>query len=115
MTTLVTGGVGCIGSWVVRRLLAAGEIPLVYDFGGDPCRLTIILRPPPPPPHPPGGRAGPPLSPGPRRRRARERGGHDQRLRGGPRPQGAGDADRVLLLRCGVRSSRALRPRPAER
>jgi len=45
MATLVTGAFGCIGSWVVRRLLAAGEIPTVYDFGDDPWRLRMIVGP----------------------------------------------------------------------
>ncbi len=42
MTTLVTGGFGCIGSWVVRGLLADGERPVVYDLGDDPWRLRMI-------------------------------------------------------------------------
>ena len=42
MSTLVTGGFGCIGSWVVRGLLAAGERPVVYDLGDDPWRLRMI-------------------------------------------------------------------------
>ena len=33
---LVTGAFGCIGSWVVKRLLAGGETPVVYDLGDDP-------------------------------------------------------------------------------
>src|SRR3989337_2785975 len=52
MATLVTGAFGCIGSRGVRgvlaagggrRLLAAGEIPVVYDFGDDPWRLRMIV------------------------------------------------------------------------
>jgi nucleoside-diphosphate-sugar epimerase len=42
MTTLVTGGFGCIGSWVVRTLLAEGERPVVFDLGDDPWRLRMI-------------------------------------------------------------------------
>src|SRR5262249_43701783 len=42
MTTLVTGALGCIGAWVVRGLLAAGERPVVYDLGADPWRLRMI-------------------------------------------------------------------------
>ena len=29
MAILVTGAFGCIGTWVVKRLLAAGEWPVV--------------------------------------------------------------------------------------
>lgn len=43
MTTLVTGAFGCIGSWVVKRLLAAGERPVVYDLGDDPWRMRMLL------------------------------------------------------------------------
>ncbi|HEU4366977.1 MAG TPA: NAD-dependent epimerase/dehydratase family protein [Methylomirabilota bacterium] len=42
MTTLVTGGFGCIGSWVTRSLLAEGERPVVFDLGDDPWRLRMI-------------------------------------------------------------------------
>jgi nucleoside-diphosphate-sugar epimerase len=42
MTTLVTGAFGCLGSWVVRGLLADGERPVLYDLGDDPWRLRMI-------------------------------------------------------------------------
>ena len=42
MSTLVTGAFGCIGSWVVRALLAAGERPVLYDLGDDPWRLRML-------------------------------------------------------------------------
>lgn len=42
VTTLVTGGLGCIGSWVVRALLADGERPVVLDLDDDPWRLRMI-------------------------------------------------------------------------
>src|SRR5439155_20070464 len=42
MATLVTGAFGCIGSWVVRGLLADGELPVVYDLGDDPWRMRMI-------------------------------------------------------------------------
>ena len=42
MTTLVTGAFGCIGSWVVRALLADGERPVAFDVGEDPWRLRMI-------------------------------------------------------------------------
>ena len=42
MTTLVTGAFGCIGAWVVRGLLAAGERPVLFDLGDDPWRVRMI-------------------------------------------------------------------------
>ncbi len=39
MTVLVTGGLGAIGSWVLRELVARGERPLVYDYRPD---LSLI-------------------------------------------------------------------------
>ena len=38
MAYLITGGFGCIGTYVIRDLLAAGEKVVVYDFAYD---LTI--------------------------------------------------------------------------
>jgi nucleoside-diphosphate-sugar epimerase len=32
MTTLVTGAFGCIGAWVTRGLLAAGERPVLIHL-----------------------------------------------------------------------------------
>jgi nucleoside-diphosphate-sugar epimerase len=37
-TTLVTGAFGCIGAWVCKRLLEAGERPVAFDVGDDPWR-----------------------------------------------------------------------------
>ena len=45
MTTLVTGALGCIGSWVVRKLLADDEPPVLLDLGDDPWRLRMIAGP----------------------------------------------------------------------
>ena len=45
MATLVTGAFGCIGAWVVKRLLATGESPVVYDLGDDPWRMRMIVGP----------------------------------------------------------------------
>ena len=45
MAFLVTGAFGCIGAWVVKRLLAVGERPVVYDLGDDPWRLRMIVGP----------------------------------------------------------------------
>jgi nucleoside-diphosphate-sugar epimerase len=42
MTTLVTGAFGCIGSWVIRGLLADNERPVAYDLGEDPWRLRML-------------------------------------------------------------------------
>src|SRR2546422_564341 len=42
MATLVTGAFGCIGSWVVRDLLVAGERPVAFDLGDDPWRMRMI-------------------------------------------------------------------------
>ncbi|HXH84957.1 MAG TPA: GDP-mannose 4,6-dehydratase, partial [Candidatus Tectomicrobia bacterium] len=42
MTTLVTGGLGCIGAWVVRALVGDGERPVVLDAADDPWRLRMI-------------------------------------------------------------------------
>jgi len=45
MSILVTGAFGCIGSWVVRRLVADGERPIVFDLGDDPWRMRMIAGP----------------------------------------------------------------------
>ncbi len=45
MAILVTGAFGCIGSWVVKALLGAGERLVVYDLGDDPWRLRMIVGP----------------------------------------------------------------------
>jgi len=45
VTTLVTGAFGCIGSWVIRALLADGERPVVFDLGDDPWRMRMIAGP----------------------------------------------------------------------
>jgi nucleoside-diphosphate-sugar epimerase len=42
MSMLVTGAFGCIGSWVVRQLLADGDRPVLFDLGDDPWRLRMI-------------------------------------------------------------------------
>jgi nucleoside-diphosphate-sugar epimerase len=43
MRVLLTGGYGCIGSWIVRRLLARGDQAWIYDLRQDPRRLRLIL------------------------------------------------------------------------
>src|SRR4051794_37351368 len=43
MRVLLTGGYGCIGSWIVRNLLARGDQAWIYDLKEDPRRLRLIL------------------------------------------------------------------------
>jgi nucleoside-diphosphate-sugar epimerase len=45
MTSLVTGAFGCIGSWVVRKLVDAGERTVLYELADDPWRLRMIAGP----------------------------------------------------------------------
>ncbi len=40
---LVTGALGCIGAWTVRRLLAEGTDVVTYDLPGDPHRLRLVV------------------------------------------------------------------------
>jgi UDP-glucuronate 4-epimerase len=40
---LVTGALGCIGSWVVKRLVDEGVPVTTYDLPGDPYRMRIIM------------------------------------------------------------------------
>src|SRR5262249_36841669 len=40
---LLTGGYGCIGSWVVRTLLGRGDHVWIYDLKEDPHRLRPVL------------------------------------------------------------------------
>src|SRR5262245_9558967 len=43
MRVLLTGGYGCIGSWIVRNLLQRGDQAWVYDLREDPHRLRLLL------------------------------------------------------------------------
>src|SRR5262245_54569521 len=43
MRVLLTGGYGCIGSWIVRLLLARGDEAWIYDLKEDPKRLRLLL------------------------------------------------------------------------
>jgi len=45
MATLVTGAFDCIGAWVCKRLLEAGEKPGALDVDDDPWRMRMILGP----------------------------------------------------------------------
>jgi nucleoside-diphosphate-sugar epimerase len=40
---LLTGGYGCIGSWIIRNLLGRGNQVWIYDLKEDPRRLRLIL------------------------------------------------------------------------
>jgi nucleoside-diphosphate-sugar epimerase len=43
MRVLLTGGYGCIGSWIVRNLLERGDQAWIFDLKEDPRRLRLIL------------------------------------------------------------------------
>ena len=45
MRVLVTGAQGCIGAWVVKRLIDRGVDVLVYDRDTNPARLAMIAEP----------------------------------------------------------------------
>jgi nucleoside-diphosphate-sugar epimerase len=40
---LLTGGYGCIGSWIVRNLLARGDAVWIYDLKEDLHRMRLLL------------------------------------------------------------------------
>jgi nucleoside-diphosphate-sugar epimerase len=42
---LMTGGYGCIGSWVAKQLADAGQEVWIYDLKEDTHRLDLILKP----------------------------------------------------------------------
>ena len=42
MRVLVTGGQGCIGAWVIKRLLDRGIDVLMFDLDPVPSRLPLI-------------------------------------------------------------------------
>ena len=44
MSVLVTGANGCIGAWVIRRLLTDGEAVLGLDANADDHRLRMVLH-----------------------------------------------------------------------
>jgi nucleoside-diphosphate-sugar epimerase len=45
MRTLVTGAQGCIGSWVVKRLIEAGHEVITFDVNDSLARLEMIAGP----------------------------------------------------------------------
>ena len=138
---LMTGGYGCIGSWVAKQLADAGQEVWIYDLKEDTHRLDLILRAgtevfgpfrggrrirPRLAPigrrtgrgdshPPPGGPANPHLQGQPalgrEGQRARDAGG----VRDGARAQGSGAAGRLRQLGGGARSARRRLGRPGRR
>jgi nucleoside-diphosphate-sugar epimerase len=45
MRTLVTGAQGCIGSWVVKRLIEGGHEVVTFDVNDSLARLAMIAAP----------------------------------------------------------------------
>ena len=43
MHVLLTGGYGCIGSWIVRLLLERGDQAFIYDLKEDPSRMRLLM------------------------------------------------------------------------
>src|SRR5437764_8991338 len=43
MRVLLTGGYGCLGSWIVRNLLGRGDHVWVYDVRKDLRRLRLLI------------------------------------------------------------------------
>src|SRR5262249_18491845 len=43
MRVLLTGGYGCIGSWIVKQLLERGDQAWIYDLKQDLRRIRLIL------------------------------------------------------------------------
>ena len=43
MNVLLTGGYGCIGSWIVQQLLQRGDHVWIFDLKEDPHRLQLLL------------------------------------------------------------------------
>ena len=44
-TVLVTGGLGCLGSWVTRLLVQGGAKVVIFDASTDDRRLQLVLEP----------------------------------------------------------------------
>lgn len=43
MNVLLTGGYGCIGSWIAKNLLDRGDRVWIYDLKEDPKRMRLIM------------------------------------------------------------------------
>src|SRR5215203_5586244 len=43
MRILVTGALGCIGSWVTKSLLDRGLDPVLYDADSSLARLSLLV------------------------------------------------------------------------
>src|SRR6185312_8754190 len=43
MRVLLTGGYGCIGSWIAKNLLERGDRVWIYDLKEDPKRMRLIM------------------------------------------------------------------------
>jgi nucleoside-diphosphate-sugar epimerase len=43
MNVLLTGGYGCIGSWITKNLLERGSRVWIYDLKEDPKRMRLIM------------------------------------------------------------------------
>src|SRR5262245_57151735 len=43
MNVLLTGGYGCIGSWIARNLLGRGDRVFIYDLKEDAKRMRLIM------------------------------------------------------------------------
>lgn len=44
MNVLLTGGYGCIGSWITKNLLESGSKVWIYDLREDPKRMRLIME-----------------------------------------------------------------------
>ncbi len=42
---LITGGHGCVGAWVAKNLVQAGDPTLVYDLDLEPRRMALLMKP----------------------------------------------------------------------
>lgn len=42
---LVTGAMGCVGSWAIKRLVAEGVAVTAFDVGDNPYRMHLIMEP----------------------------------------------------------------------
>ncbi len=43
---LITGANGCIGAWIVKNLVEAGNPPVIFDRDPEPRRIRMLLPPP---------------------------------------------------------------------